>query len=129
MNFTWKAYYVLCDAPSSDTIQSDDPLDLTTPFDSGVYQLPVVEGITMDVFFAGGTLHSFLNLLYRIYNEWVDVETLCSYIPCLRPVEQERMRRLLQYIDEGSLLSRLDVLGKSDPQFLGVYKGKVLLSS
>ena len=127
MNFAWTAYYALCDPPSADTIQSDDPFDLAIPFESGVFRLPICEDISMDVFFVGGTLQSFLNLLYRTYNETIDFETICSYMQHLRPVEQERMRGLLQDIDEGSVLTRLDMLGQPDPHFLGVYKGEVML--
>ena len=127
MNFTWTAYYALCDPPSFDTIQSD--VDLSLPLEPGVVRLPVIEDITMDIYFKGGTLLSFLELLYKTYNEQVDATTIMSYIPVLPIYEQERMHRFLTYLDQGHKLIRLDVLGQSDPQFLGVEKGMVLLGN
>jgi len=129
MNFTWTAYYALCDPPSLSVIQSEEEVDLGLPLESGVIRLPLLETIKKDVFFKGGTLLTLLELLYTIYNEQVDAETIRSYIPHLRAVEQERMHRFLRYIEEGMSITRLDVLGQSDPQFLGVFQGEVILGS
>ena len=120
MNLAFDGIWVICDLPLFD-IESE-PGDLL---------LPVTESVTVQRPFAGGFL---LRFLYDFYQESVSYPELSNLlIQEIRrdPVggEAYRLTRLLNYCSLGTPVNRLDVLGLSDPIFIGIQEGVVIVGS
>jgi len=121
--------WALCDLPDSARNESGDPVDLTIHVAPGLLLLPVLNDCSVERFFPGGALRALLQLIHDFYYESVDAAELAYWMPRSSPAEQERLTSLLGYVSDGHAVDRLDVLGESDPQFLGIEEGVVLLGS
>lgn len=121
MNFPWHHPWTINTPPDEGAA-----VDLTPYLEPSRLIFPVIEGITVERTFAGGTVRTLLQQIYTLYQQPVDSSMLEWYISRVSPLEVLRLQRFQRALNQGFKLTRLDVLGLK-PQFLGVHQGIVLL--
>jgi len=119
MNFYWSHPWTINTPPDLGA-----HVDLTPYLQPSRLIFPVLEGITVERTFVGGTVRHLLQQIYTLYQQPVDSSMLEWYISRVSPPEVARLQRFQHRLEQG--LTRLDVLGHQ-PHFLGVYQGIVLL--
>ena len=122
MNFRWSHPWTINTPPDGGAA-----VDLTHYLEPSRLIFPVTEGITVERTFAGGTVRTLLQQIYTLYQQPVDSSMLEWYISRVSPLEVLRLQRFQRVLDQTRKVTRLDVLGQSAPQFLGVHQGIVLL--
>ena len=130
MNFSFPYYWAVSNFPeTAKQLETDDPVDLSIPIRPCSLQLPISEEHTVERSFPGGTVYCLFQWLHDFYREPVQAIDIAYLIPITEDAEQERLLQFLEYKKAGRTINRLDLLGPSDPQFLGIQDGVVIIGN
>lgn len=121
MNFPWHHPWTINTPPDGGAA-----VDLTPYLQPSRLIFPVIEGITVERTFVGGTVRHLLQQIYTLYQQPVDSSMLEWYISRVSDKEVLRLQHFQYHLEKGAALRRLDILGHQ-PHFLGVHQGIVLL--
>jgi len=139
MNIQYSTKWFIRDYPVLQTVSKNLIIHPT------IIHFPIVGELTVERPFKGGTFDTFLLFIYGFYQEPVSPGQLAYWIPRLEGEEQTRLLRLLtfygyisgdmEFVDgcpasfNNTPIHRLDILGQSNPRFLGLKDGVVLLEA